>query len=120
MTAAAIAVGNTAESLSALFILRALGFHQQFDRARDVFKFVITVSLWTTVSALIGNISLCLAQLERWEDFNLLWRTWWLGDLAGALIVTPLLLTWIVRPRKTCARNVLLRLFASELLSAPR
>jgi PAS domain S-box-containing protein len=101
VTAAAIAVGNTAESLSALFILRALGFHQQFDRARDVFKFVITVSLCTAVSAVIGNLSLCLAQLERWEDFKLLWRTWWLGDLAGALIVTPLLLTWIVRPRRT-------------------
>ena len=101
VTAAAIAVGNTAESLSALFILRGLGFHQQFDRARDVFKFVITVSFCTAISALIGNISLCLAQLERWEDFKLLWRTWWLGDLAGALIVAPLLLTWIVRPRRT-------------------
>jgi len=100
ITAAAIAAGNTAESLSALFMLRALGFHQQFDRARDVFKFVITVSLCTIVSALIGNISLCVAHLERWADFELLWRTWWLGDLAGALIVAPLLLTWIVRPRK--------------------
>jgi PAS domain S-box-containing protein len=99
-TAAAIALGNTAESLSALLILRRLGFHLQFDRARDVFKFVITVSLCTMVSALIGNISLCLGQLERWGDFKLLWRTWWLGDLAGALIVTPLLLTWIVRTRK--------------------
>ena len=39
--AVAIAVGNTAESLSALLILRAFGFHPQFDRARDVFKFVI-------------------------------------------------------------------------------
>ncbi len=99
-TAAVIAVGNTAESLSALYALRALGFHQEFDRARDVFKFVIAVSLCTTVSALIGNLSLCLAGLERWEDFRLLWRTWWLGDLAGALIVAPLLLTWIARPRK--------------------
>ena len=98
--ALAIAIGNTAESLSAFFILRALGFRQHFDRARDVFKFVITVSLATSVSAFIGNISLCLAHLERWEDFKLLWRTWWLGDLAGALIVTPLLLTWIVRPTR--------------------
>src|SRR4030095_4037927 len=67
-TAAAIAVGNTAESLSVLFILRALGFHPQFDRARDVFKFVITVLLCTTVSAAIGSISLCLAHLAGWED----------------------------------------------------
>ncbi len=99
-TAVAIAAGNTAESLSTLLILRAVGFHPQFDRARDVFKFVITVSLCTTFSALLGNISLCLARLERWEDFSLLWRTWWLGDLAGALIIAPLLLTWIVRTRK--------------------
>src|SRR4030095_1030300 len=44
-TAAAIAIGNTAESLCALFILRTLGFRQQFDRAGDVSKFVIAVSL---------------------------------------------------------------------------
>src|SRR4029450_13160627 len=99
-TAAAIAIGNTAESLCALFILRTLGFRQRFGGAGDVSKFGIAVSLSTTVSAAIGNISLCLAHLERWQDFKLLWRTWWLGDLAGALIVTPLLLTWIVRPRK--------------------
>src|SRR6185295_11486134 len=98
--AAAIAAGNTAESLSALFILRALGFHQQFDRARDVFKFVIAAALSTTASAIIGNTSLCLAHLERWQDFRLLFRTWWLGDLSGALIVAPLLLTWLGRPLK--------------------
>jgi PAS domain S-box-containing protein len=98
--AAAIAAGNTAESLLALFILRALGFHQQFDRARDVFKFVIAAALSTTASAIIGNTSLCLAHLESWEDFRLLFRTWWLGDLSGALIVAPLLLTWLGRPLK--------------------
>lgn len=99
-TATAIAVGNTAESLSALFILRALGFHKQFDRAKDVFKFVIAAFLGTTISSAIGNVSLCLTGLARWDDFSLLWRIWWLGDLAGALIVAPLLLTWIVKPQK--------------------
>jgi PAS domain S-box-containing protein len=102
--AAAIAVGNTGESLCALFLLRALGFHKQFDRARDVFKFVIAVALCTTISAAIGNLSLCLAGLARWEEFRLLWRTWWLGDLAGALIVAPLLLTWI-QPRRRLSRQ---------------
>jgi PAS domain S-box-containing protein len=104
-TAAAIAVGNTVESISALFILRRLGFHPQFDRARDVFKFVIAISLSTILSATIGNISLCLAHLERWADFWLLLRTWWLGDAAGAFIVAPLLLTWIVRPRNKWLRK---------------
>lgn len=99
-TAVAIAIGNTGESLSAFFLLRALGFHLRFDRARDVFKFVIAAVLCTAVSSTVGNISLCLARLARWEGFALLWRTWWLGDLAGALIVAPLLLTWLGRSRK--------------------
>src|SRR6185295_10353613 len=87
--AAAIAVGNTAESVATLFLLRTLGFHKRFDRARDVFKFVIAVVLCTTISSAIGNLSLCLAGLERWGDLTLLGRTWWLGDLTGALIVAP-------------------------------
>ena len=99
-TAVAIAIGNTGESLSAFFLLRALGFHERFDRATDVFKFVIAAVLCTAVSSTVGNISLCLARLARWEDFALLWRTWWLGDLAGGLIVAPLLLTWLSRSRK--------------------
>ncbi|MGH9928683.1 MAG: PAS domain S-box protein [Pyrinomonadaceae bacterium] len=98
--AVAIAIGNTGESLAAVFILHTLGFHEHFDRARDVFKFVIAALLCTTVSATIGNISLCLGHLAHWEEFKLLWLTWWLGDLAGALTVAPLLLTWLGRPRK--------------------
>jgi PAS domain S-box-containing protein len=98
-TAAAIAVGNTTESVATLFLLRTLGFHKQFDRARDVFKFVIAAVLCTTISSAIGNLSLCLTGLARWDDW-LLWRTWWLGDLTGALIVAPLLLTWFAKPQK--------------------
>ena len=26
--------------------------------------------------------------------FEHIWRTWWLSDLAGALVVTPAMLTW--------------------------
>ena len=119
VTAAAIAVGNTGESLVAFFMLRALGFHKSFDRARDVFKFVVAASLGTTVSATIGNLSLCLDHLARWEDFWLLWRTWWLGDLAGALTVAPLLVTWIARPRRGWhAQRVLEATLLLLLLSA--
>lgn len=100
-TAVAIAVGNTAESVATLFLLRKLEFNKQFGRARDVFKYVIAVVLCTTISSAIGNLSLCLTGLARWQDLRLLWRTWWLGDLTGALIVAPLLLTWLAKPRKS-------------------
>jgi PAS domain S-box-containing protein len=51
-----------------------------------------------TVSATIGNASLCLGGAASWADFGRLWFTWWLGDGAGALVVAPLLITWIEDP----------------------
>ena len=32
------------------------------------------------------------------EAHSLVWRTWWLGDVAGVLVFTPLLLVWLRRP----------------------
>ena len=95
--AATIAVGNTLEALSAGWLLHSVSFHSSLDRARDVFKFVVTAVACTTVSASIGTLSLFLANATQGNGFGLLWLTWWLGDLAGALIVAPLLLTWGTR-----------------------
>jgi signal transduction histidine kinase/integral membrane sensor domain MASE1/CheY-like chemotaxis protein len=93
-TAAGIAIGNTLEALSAGVLLQFLDFHRSFDRARDVFKFMLAAFLCTTVSATIGTLSLCLGQAAKWADFGPLWLTWWLGDSVGALVIAPLLLTW--------------------------
>jgi len=70
-----------------------MAFHSSLDRARDVFKFVMTVLICTTISASIGTGSLYLAQASQGTGFGSLWMTWWLGDLAGAVTVAPLLLT---------------------------
>ena len=90
----AIAIGNTVEALTAGWLLRSVSFHSSLDRARDVFKFVVAVVACTTVSASIGTVSLFLANTTQGTSFGQLWLTWWLGDLAGALIVAPLILTW--------------------------
>lgn len=93
-TAGGIAIGNTLEALAAGLILNSLDFHTAFDRAKDVFKFVVVTILCTTVSATIGTLSLCLSQAAPWEGFGNLWLTWWLGNTIGGLLVAPLLLTW--------------------------
>lgn len=89
-----IAFGNTLEALSGGFILRWLGFHESLDRAMDVFKFVVAVIFCTMISATIGNLALATGHAARWSDFGSFWVTWWLGDLTGALMLAPLLLTW--------------------------
>src|SRR5439155_2311970 len=94
VVAGTIAVGNTLETLSAGFFLRSIDFHNSLDRARDVLKLIIVSVLCATVSATIGDLSLCLSHAAPWTEFGSLWLTWWLGDLTGAVIVAPLLLTW--------------------------
>lgn len=99
-TAAGIAVGNTLEAVCAVFLLRRfVGTRSPFNRAADVLKFIIFAPLLSTaVSATIGNLSLCLGGAAPWHDFGWLWLTWWSGDAVGALVVIPLILTWIDLP----------------------
>ncbi len=99
-TAGGIAVGNTLEALAAAYLLHRLDFKTSLDYASDVFKFLVAAFLCTMFSATIGNVSLCLGGAAKWEDFGTLWLTWWLGDSMGALIVSPLLLTWATDFRK--------------------
>ncbi|HWN99679.1 MAG TPA: MASE1 domain-containing protein, partial [Blastocatellia bacterium] len=98
-TATGIAAGNTLEAICAGFLLhRFVGFHTPFYRARDVLKFVLLAVLFSPmVSATIGNASLCLGGADHWANFWSLWLTWWIGDGVGALVVAPLVLTWVER-----------------------
>jgi PAS domain S-box-containing protein len=92
-----IAFGNTLEALLARLVLQRMSFDISLERARDVFKFVVAATTCTTVSATIGTLSLCFGGLAEWGQFGLLWVTWWLGDVAGAVTVAPFFLTWFNR-----------------------
>jgi PAS domain S-box-containing protein len=101
ITAAGIAAGNTLEAMTALFLLRIFVKEDFFNRAIDLLKFVVIAAIASpAVAATIGNIGLRLAGLESWSNFGPLWLTWWSGDGVGAMIVTPLILTWIKRSGK--------------------
>jgi PAS domain S-box-containing protein len=99
-TAAGIAVGNTLEALIGAWLLhRAVGFHPALNRLRDVLGFIgLAVVAATTVSATVGVASLCLGGVQPWSHFSELWWIWWLGDAIGALVVTPVLLTYAGAP----------------------
>jgi signal transduction histidine kinase/integral membrane sensor domain MASE1/ActR/RegA family two-component response regulator len=97
---AIIAVGNTLEAVTALYLLRRFAESRNpFNRAFDVLKFVVFAALISTaVPATIGNLVLCISGHEQWHDFQRLWLTWWAGDGVGALLVTPLILCWAEKP----------------------
>ena len=96
MTSIGIAGGNVLEGLFGAYLVErfARGRHV-FDRPPDIFRFVLLAAIVsTTVSATIGVTTLALGGFASWNDYFPIWLTWWLGDVAGALLVTPLLLTW--------------------------
>jgi PAS domain S-box-containing protein len=99
-TAAGISIGNTLEAITALYLVRRfIGSRNPFHRAIDVLRFVVFAAIVSTaVAATIGNVCLCLSGSASWNNFGWLWLTWWSGDGVGALVVTPLLLSWIEKP----------------------
>jgi signal transduction histidine kinase len=99
-TASSIAIGSTVQALvGALLIQRVIGSRNLFNRAQDVFKFAGIELLSCVIAATVGVTSLCLAALLPWTAYPYTWWTWWLGDLSGILVVTPLALAWSTLPR---------------------
>jgi PAS domain S-box-containing protein len=102
LTAAGISIGNTLEAITAVYLVRRfVGSRNPFQRARDVLKFVVFAAILSTaVSATIGSVVLCLSGSASWSNFGWLWLTWWAGDSVGALVMTPLIVSWLDRPIK--------------------
>ena len=59
---------------------------------------LISIVAGTAVSATVGSLSLRLGGVISSHAIATVWRTWWLGDATGALIVVPLAIAWY-RPR---------------------
>jgi integral membrane sensor domain MASE1 len=94
VTVLGITCGNTLEALSGAFLLRRVaGFRRSLLRIRDVFALVAYgAAISTIVSASIGVTSLLMGGEITSAHVASVWRTWWLGDMGGDLIVAPALL----------------------------
>ena len=87
--------GNALEVLIAALLLRRLvGGGVGLTRVVQVLALVGCAAVGTLVSACFGSVSLRLGNVVTAEEFAGVWRTWWLSDLCGALVVTPVILSW--------------------------
>jgi signal transduction histidine kinase/CheY-like chemotaxis protein len=91
-----VALGNTLEGvLAAMLVERFAGGRYAFRSAAGILKFTgLAALLSTTVSATIGVATLTLGGYAAQENSAAIWFTWWLGDAAGAVLVTPLVVLW--------------------------
>jgi signal transduction histidine kinase len=95
-TAIAIATGNSLEAvIGAYLINRWSRGCNTFSTPNSVAKFaLICVVIATPISASIGLTSLATAGYIERTNFANAWVTWWLGDVAGALVVAPVIVLW--------------------------
>jgi diguanylate cyclase (GGDEF)-like protein len=96
LTSLGIATGNTLEAVfAAILVTRFAKGSHAFEKTWDILLFALYGGvLSTAVAATLGVTSLVLGGFAPWNQYSLIWRTWWLGDAAGALIFTPFLLLW--------------------------
>lgn len=99
--ATGIATGNTLEAIvGAYAVSRVPGFRLSLDRLRDVVALIVLAGgVSTMISATIGVATLYSAGLVQQAKLGETWRTWWIGDAIGALLVSPAILVWAKRPR---------------------
>lgn len=94
--AALIAAGNTLEGLlGATLLLRATEGLPRLDSMRTVRTLVLVAApLGALLGALVGVTALVFGNLLGPDAIPTAGAVWWTGDLLGALVVAPLLLTW--------------------------
>ena len=93
-TVLGITLGNTLEALVGAYLLvGVIRFRPTLERVGDVLALVAFGAVISTmVSATIGVTSLVIGGSVDIADFPSVWRTWWLGDMGGDLIVAPAVL----------------------------
>jgi PAS domain S-box-containing protein len=92
----AIASGNTLEAFGGAWLVeRYARGRAAFQQPQTVLLFVVLAALGATaVSASIGVGASTLAGVEPATPASQVWFTWWLGDMASAILLTPLIIVW--------------------------
>lgn len=113
-TSLAIAAGNTAEAFVTAWLLKQWSDGTgTFRTPAGVARFAgLALAPGTMASATVGVGSLVLAGHAEPAKLAGIWTTWWLGDVGGMVIVTPVIVLWATAKRLLPSRAELQRLAA--------
>ncbi len=92
---AIISAGNTCEALLGHYLVQKFWEGNNcFERLKSSFLFIGTVLVMCLPACTAGPAAVWLAGIIPGHDYPAAWFTWWLGDVAGIFILTPLILVW--------------------------
>lgn len=91
-----IALGTTLGSILGAFLLKkTTNLRYPLERVPDVFRFLIFSGMvGPLINATVGVASLGLSGKVPWAIYGQVWLTWWISNVSGIVIVTPILLSF--------------------------
>ncbi|WP_445633368.1 histidine kinase [Nostoc sp. DSM 114161] len=91
-----IAIGTTLGTMLGAFLLRkTTNLRYPLERVPDVFKFLIlTGMVGPNINATVGVACLALSGKVPWTAYGTVWLTWWISNVSGIFIFTPIMLSW--------------------------
>jgi len=96
-----VSAGNVLATLAGAWLV------ETYAHGRDAFRQPHTILLFaslgavgsTAISATSGVLVCGLAHLIGWRDADEIWLSWWLSDIVGVILFTPLIVLWSTGPR---------------------
>lgn len=73
--------------------------HEAMDSGRDILHFLFGMPLVCCISASLSVIALTLFGKMPFEQVQMNWLAWWIGDLVGMVLVAPLIWIFFANPR---------------------
>ncbi len=101
-TSLLVGAGNSLEALAGWWLLRRLmRFDCSMSRLNDAAGLVfVAAPLAPLVAAGCGAAALCLGGLHTWAVFWDVAAKWYVGDAMSILVIAPVVITWLERPRR--------------------
>jgi signal transduction histidine kinase len=115
-TSAVIATGNSLEGIVGAFLINRWSDDvRTFTTPAGIVKFALISSAATAISPAIGVSSLSFGGYAEWAGFGPIFISWWLGDLAGALVVAPVLVLWANDPGTPASETIAIFVVAASI-----
>jgi signal transduction histidine kinase len=87
--------GHVARAVVAVVILeRLVGRRAAMDRLEQVGAVFVAVAVGEGLSATVAILARWAGGVLEVSEMGVFWRSWWLGGVAGGLVVVPLALAW--------------------------
>ncbi len=102
ITSVVSSIGTCAQAaVGAYLIHRLLKTDNPLIQDRKIFQFFILAMLSCVIGPTVGVAAVFLQGFITVEDLLISWSTWWIGDAIGVFVFTPLVLTFIGKPKSS-------------------